>query len=97
MTFEYEESSDGFLVTLRYQKQKISSVSVPTEGISEGISEGIKLLLEHIRKAPGKRIPQLSEYLGTPSKTIERWIADLRRQGRIEYRGSKKAGGYYIK
>ncbi len=97
MTFEYEESGDGFLVTLRYRKQKISSVSVPTEGISEGISEGINLLLEHIRKAPGKRIPQLSEYLGTPSKTIERWIADLRRQGRIEYRGSKKAGGYYIK
>jgi len=100
MTFEYEESGDGFLVTLRYRKQKISSVSVPTEGItegiSEGISEGINLLLEHIRKAPGKRIPQLSEYLGTPSKTIERWIADLRRQGRIEYRGSKKAGGYYI-
>ena len=91
MTFEYEESGDGFLVTLRYQKQKISSVSVPPEGISEGIN----MLLEHIREAPGKRIPQLSEYLGTPSKTIERWIADLRRQERIEYRGSKKAGGYY--
>ncbi len=96
MTFEYEESGDGFLVTLRYQKQKISSVSVPPEGISEGISEGINQLLEHIRSAPGRRIPQLADRLGIPAKTIERWIADLKRQGRIEYRGSKKAGGYYM-
>lgn len=95
MTFEYEESGDGFLVTLKYHKQKISSVSVPPEGISEGINEGINLLLKHIRNVPGKRIPQISKHLGIPAKTIERWIADLRHQGRIEYRGSKKAGGYY--
>ncbi|MEA2039593.1 MAG: hypothetical protein U9N82_07140 [Thermodesulfobacteriota bacterium] len=99
MTFEYEESGDGFLVTLRYQKQKISSVSVSTEGISEGItggiSEGINLLLEHIQSAPGRRIPQLADHLGIPAKTIERWIADLKRQGCVEYRGSKKSGGYY--
>jgi ATP-dependent DNA helicase RecG len=92
MTFEYEESGDGFLVTLRYRKQKISSVSVPPEGISEGIN----LLLEHIRSAPGRRIPQIAGRLGIPVKTIERWIADLKRQRRIEYRGSKKAGGYYM-
>ena len=100
MSFEYEESGDGFLVALSYMNQKISSVPGPYEGISagisEGISEGISMLLEHIQEVPGKRIPQLSEYLGTPSKTIERWIADLKRQGRIEYRGSKKAGGYYV-
>jgi len=75
MTFEYEESGDGFLVTLRYQKQKISSVSVPPEGISEGIN----LLLEHIWSAPGRRIPQMADSLGIPAKTIERWIADLKR------------------
>jgi len=100
MELAYEESGDGFLVILRYQKQKISSVSVPTEGISEGISEGrsegINLLLEHIRSAPGRRIPQMADRLGIPAKTIERWMADLKRQGSIEYRGSKKAGGYYM-
>ena len=74
-----------------YQRQKVSSTPVPHEGISEGIS----LLLEHIRNVPGKRIPQLSVGLGLPAKTIERWIANLKRQGCIEYRGSKKAGGYY--
>lgn len=91
MELAYEESGDGFLVSLRYQRQKVSSTPVSPEGISEGIS----LLLEHIRNVPGKRIPQLSVSLRLPAKTIERWIANLKRQGCIEYRGSKKAGGYY--
>lgn len=95
MEFAYEESGDGFLVNLSYRRQKVVSTPVSREGISEGISGGINLLLEHIRNAPGRRIPQLSESLGIPAKTIERWIADLKRQGRIEYRGSKKLGGYY--
>ena len=91
MELAYEESGDGFLVSLRYQRQKVSS----TPEFPEGISEGISLLLEHIRNVPGKRIPQLSVGLGLPAKTIERWIANLKRQGCVEYRGSKKAGGYY--
>src|SRR3990170_4838540 len=91
MELAYEESGDGFLVSLRYQRQKVSSTPVPPEGISEGIS----LLLEHIRNVPGKRVPQLAVSLGLPAKTIERWIANLKRQGCVEYRGSKKAGGYY--
>src|SRR4030066_736912 len=100
MELAYEESGDGFLVSLRYQQQKVSSTPASPEGkrggISEGISEGISLLLEHIRNVPGKRIPQLSVSLGLPAKTIERWIANLKRQGGcIEYRGSKKAGGDY--
>ena len=99
MEFLYEESGDGFLVSLRYQKQKISS-SVVREGINEGINgginEGINALLEYILNAPGKRIPQLAQGLGIPAKTIERWVADLKRQGRIEYRGSKKGGGYFL-
>ena len=95
MEFTYEESGDGFLVALSYQKQKTSSLSVSPKGITEGITEGINRLLEHIRNTPGKRIPQFVDSLGIPAKTIERWIADLKRQGRIEYRGSKKTGGYF--
>lgn len=99
MEFLYEESGDGILVSLRYQKQKISSLALSegiNEGTTKGISEGINSLLEHILSSPGKRVPQLAATLGLPAKTVERWVADLKRQGRIEYRGSKKAGGYYV-
>jgi len=35
--------------------------------------------------------------MNKPAKTIERWIKKLREKGKIEFRGSKKAGGYYKK
>lgn len=98
MDFEYEESGDGFLVILRYSVQKTTSDSADegiSEGMSEGISEGITSLLEQIKKAPGQRVPQYEKELKASSKTIERWIADLRERGAIEYRGSKRTGGYW--
>ena len=83
------------MVSLKYQQQKISS-AVFHEGIIEGITEGINALLKYIWNAPGKRVPQLADTLGIPAKTIERWIAVLKREGDIEFRGSKKAGGYFV-
>jgi ATP-dependent DNA helicase RecG len=93
MTTSYMESGDGFLVTLAYKHQKIASaLSSP-----EGVNEGVTLLLEKIRKAPGKRIPQHSGDLGVHRKTIERWIALLKRKNLIEFRGSSRTGGYFAK
>ena len=94
MDFQYEESGDGFLATLSYTLQKITSDSI-NRGINEGINEGINALLEQIKKAPGQRVPQYAKELSASSKTIERWIADLRERGAIDYRGSKKTGGYW--
>jgi ATP-dependent DNA helicase RecG len=91
MELAYEENGDGFLVALHYRLQKISS-EMQSAG---GISEGIKLLLQHIRKLPGQRTPQLASSLNVPAKTIERWIRELKKQSLIEFRGSKKSGGYY--
>jgi hypothetical protein len=39
MTFDYEESGDGFLVILKYVQQKMSSASVSPGGINGGINE----------------------------------------------------------
>jgi len=44
-----------------------------------------------------KRIVQIFNSLNTPQKILERWIKKLRDEGRIEFRGSKKMGGYYVK
>ena len=96
MELDYEESGDGFLASLTYFQQKVSSV-LAVEGISEGINEGINFVMEHIRKFPGKRLPLIAVSLGMPPKTLERWLLDLKKQGYIEYRGSKKTGGYYLK
>ncbi len=56
--------------------------------------EGVNLLLNIIKKYPGKRTPFFSRELNTSSKNIERWIKKLRDKGIIEFKGSSKSGGY---
>jgi ATP-dependent DNA helicase RecG len=34
--------------------------------------------------------------MNTPSKTIERWVKKLRDDGKVEFKGGKKTGGYYL-
>ncbi len=65
-------------------------------GINEGINEGSNRLINYIAKQPGKRLPEIEKELEVPAKTLERWIKIAREQKRIEFKGSKKAGGYYI-
>ena len=81
-SFDVEEVGDGFLVTFR---------------LIEGVSEGVKGLLDCIRKNPGLRIPELSEKLHVPAKSIERWIKNLRDEKLIVFRGAPKTGGYFVK
>ena len=68
-----------------------------TEGINEGINEGLETLLRYISNNEGLRANQLSTALNTPKKTIERWIYNLKSKNKIEFKGSKKTGGYYLK
>lgn len=83
----FEETSNSFKVTLFKQK------------ITEGITEGIKNkddLLAYISATPALRSPQLSKNTNIHVKTIERWLKQLKLERKVEYRGSKKTGGYFI-
>ena len=73
-----------------------NDVDEKDEGINEGINEGISKLLQYIHKNEGLRVSQISKAMNTPAKTIERWITSLKIDKKIEYRGSKKTGGYYL-
>jgi len=91
---KFEEIQKGFRVTVYKEKKDNEGVN---EGISEGINEGINSLYECIKNNPSKRVSQIEEKLNTPAKTLERWIKKLKDEDKIEYRGSKKTGGYYVK
>ena len=81
----FETNSGFFKVTL-----------YPMESASEGVSEGVTQLYEFITGKPGLRVPALSDSLQAPRKNIERWLKTLRTQGKVEFRGAPKTGGYYI-
>ena len=65
----------------------------PIEGINEGIKDWLIKLIE---RHPGTRLPYLKSVVGASTATVERAIAELVKAGKIEHRGSKKTGGYYV-
>lgn len=64
-------------------------------GINRGINGGINELLEFIKINSGKRTNEIAETISVPPKTVEKWLAILKKEGKIEFKGSKKTGGYY--
>ncbi len=89
IVFAVEEIGDGMLVTFE-QNEGVN------EGANEGVNEGVNLLYRSISEKPGIRLPELSNKLHIPVKTLERWIKQLRDEKKIIFKGAAKTGGYYI-
>lgn len=66
-------------------------------GIKEAVNGGVSALFEFIRNSPGLKTFQISKGLGIPVRTLQRQLRGLMKQNRIEFRGSKKTGGYHVK
>ena len=64
---------------------------------NEGVNEGVKKLYELIKENPNMKTPFFSKELNTSIKNIERWIKQLKSQCLIEFRGSSKTGGYFLR
>lgn len=63
----------------------------------EGLNEGINQLLSVICSRPGARANELATLIGRSQQTVERYVKSLKERGQIEFRGSKKTGGYFAK
>ena len=61
----------------------------------EGINVGINQLLSVICSIPGARANKLATLIGKSRQTVERYVKTLKDCGQIEFRGSKKTGGYF--
>lgn len=59
--------------------------------------EGINRLLSVICSRPGARANELATLIGKSQQTVERYVKTLKDRGQIEFRGSKKTGGYFAK
>ncbi|WFE68826.1 hypothetical protein P8S54_00575 [Thiomicrospira sp. R3] len=46
---------------------------------------------------PGNSSRQLVQQLGASQRTMERWLKQLKDAEKIEFHGSSKTGGYYVK
>ena len=63
----------------------------------DGISDGIKAKISvAVKEHPGIKVPGLVLLVGKSKPTVERAVVRLKKERIIEYRGSKKTGGYYL-
>ena len=93
-TAKFMEIGTNFITVFKRKPQTTKAVS---EGLNEGLSEGLKTLWQAVKNHPGIKAKDLSIALhGRPIKTIERQIMNLVNSKRIERRGSRKTGGYYL-
>ena len=67
------------------------------EGINEGINELESLSLTFVEKKPGAKGYEIAEYIQKGAATTERYLRSLKDKELIEYKGSRKTGGYYKK
>ena len=67
------------------------------EGINEGINEIETLILSFLEKNSQPKVKDISKHINKGIATTERYIKSLKEKGLIEYRGSRKTGGYYKK
>jgi ATP-dependent DNA helicase RecG len=54
----------------------------PPQAIGGGVTEGVMRLYQLISKEPGQRVPSLAENMGTSPKNIERWLKQLKDEGK---------------
>ena len=66
-------------------------------GINVGMNVGTKdELLQMIIQAPAVTAEQMARRLGKSTRTIERYLAELKQEGRIAREGSRKAGRWVV-
>ncbi len=82
---------------------KVEGLNPKVEGLiskitnREDIRDKLRTILRAIIKNEGERIPQYVEITGFSKKTLERYIALLKKHDLVIYEGnSKKTGGYFF-
>ena len=73
--------------------EKFLALDGAIDGINEGIDEAI---LRLVSLHPGRGVPYFLTSVRASKATVERAVASLVAAGKIEHRGSKKTGGYYL-
>ena len=63
----------------------------------EGINETAALILAFLEKNPGAKGGEIMLFLQKGRATIVRYLKSLKEKELIEYRGSRKTGGYFKK
>ena len=54
-------------------------------------------MVVYVNENPGAKANDIATALRIPQRILERWLKLLKEEGKIEFRGAPKTGGYYTK
>ena len=89
----FENAQGGFRIFFKPRPEALSGGV--NGGVNGGVFENPIHLLELIKRRPGINTRQMVAVAGKSQRTLERWIRQLKNQGRIEFQGTPKTGGYH--
>ena len=81
--------------TIVFHRESTSQIKIG--GVNGGVSDGVNQILEFIETNPNIRVKDIQRHLKFSTRTIERYIKILKEKGLIEFKGSSKLGGYFVK
>lgn len=93
-----EEIVEQIINHLRaFRGRKIDNKALPRKARKpvQPSDEKINAVLLYVQEHPGCRCSGISAQTNFSSSTVERCIAELRKQGLVEHIGTKKGGGYH--
>ena len=93
MEFEYRELGEGFLVEIKYLKQR--TTIQPRKDVGKEIAVKNLGIIEIIRHNPEITIQEIAKSSGLTTRTIERKIAELKSYGILQRVGGRKEG-YWV-
>ena len=67
------------------------------ESVNEPVNDVLKDILEFIKSNPGIKKTAIITHVGKSKATLTRYLKQLVDKNLIEYKGSDKTGGYYLK
>jgi len=94
MRFDYEESGDGYLVSLGYSQQKTATTPKATPKATPKTKER---LLELIKKNNQITREELSQRLGIGINGVKQQILKLKKEGILERVGDNRTGFWKVK
>ena len=77
------------------QTEKKSEQSRKRRKPAKPAKEKTDTVLKYIKEHAGSQTKEIADNTQYSSSTVERCLAELRKQGLVKYKGSKKTGGYH--
>ena len=89
-------SKESFVISQNFMKNVFRSNDAQLKNAG-GVNGGVNGVLAYINDHPNLKAQQLSAQLNIPLRTLQRYIRQLKEEGKIEFRGAAKTGGYFAK